>query len=375
MEGTTLISVNAIAGRCGIIQAMRPQDFLQKFEDLAGNGLSKVLSMSILTRPLQLAWSWRKTSAAFILLTAFLLLNFIAFMHAHAMTHFAAEGTRTTSPESLTALQKAKVLFTGVNIPRPTNHQTPEAIGLAFETHGFTAADATELEAWYLPCSQTSTIVVMFHGYASCKTNLLPEARAFHDLDYGVFLVDFRGSGGSAGRETTLGAYEAADVTAALDNVRARWPDRRLVLYGQSMGSAAILHAASQADLGVDALVLECPFDRLLATVENRFQAMHVPAFPAAGLLVFWGGVQHGFNGFRLNPVEFATHVKAPTLLLHGENDPRVTKDQADSIFTALSGPKELVEFPDVAHESIVAAQEKKWKDSVARFLRTNRAR
>ncbi len=172
-----------------------------------------------------------------------------------------------------------------------------------------------------------------------------------------------------------MGAKEAGDVTAALDHVRAQWPDKRLVLYGQSMGSAAILHAATQTDLAVDALVLECPFDRLLATVENRFQAMHVPAFPAARLLVFWGGVQHGFNGFRLNPVEFAEQVQIPTLLLHGENDPRVTKEQAESIFTALSGPKELLEFADVAHESIVTAQEDKWKDCVSQFLKSNLAR
>ena len=56
-----------------------------------------------------------------------------------------------------------------------------------------------------------------------------------------------------------------------------------------------------------DAVVLECPFDRLLTTVEHRFELMGVPAFPLARLLTFWGGVggdTHGvenmvFTSFR----------------------------------------------------------------------------
>jgi alpha-beta hydrolase superfamily lysophospholipase len=142
-----------------------------------------------------------------------------------------------------------------------------------------------------------------------------------------------------------------------------------MILYGQSMGSAAILRAVAVHPIQPAALVLECPFDRMLATVENRFDAMGLPAFPSARLLVFWGGVQHRFNGFQHNPVEYAQHVKAPVLLLHGENDPRVTRAQAKAVFESFDGPKELELFPDVGHESYLAANGAKWKATVSQFL------
>jgi hypothetical protein len=41
--------------------------------------------------------------------------------------------------------------------------------------------------------------------------------------------------------------------------------------------AAAILRAVSAHELSPDALILECPFDRLLTTVQNRFAAMRLP--------------------------------------------------------------------------------------------------
>jgi hypothetical protein len=60
---------------------------------------------------------------------------------------------------------------------------------------------------------------------------------------------------------------------------------------------------------------------QLLNAVKSRLQAFGIPSFPLAESIVFWGGVQHGFNGFDHNPVTFASRVKCPTLLLHGATD------------------------------------------------------
>src|SRR5207237_2938162 len=126
--------------------------------------------------------------------------------------------------------------------------------------------------------------------------SLLTPAAAFHEMGYAVLLVDFRGTGGSSGQETTLGVREAADVARAVDYTQHTWPARPLVLYGVSMGAAAIMRAVATEGVHPAALILESPFDRLLDTVANRFHAMGLPAFPAAGLLVFWGSLQQGYD-------------------------------------------------------------------------------
>jgi alpha-beta hydrolase superfamily lysophospholipase len=314
-------------------------------------------------------WRHRKLTACLLLLFLFLLLNLVAYLHAHAMTHFVRDGSRTKPPESLSFWQKVKVLATGVTIPRPCNETTPARLGLPFTTHSFPAGDGIELEAWHIAHPRPRGLVVMFHGYAACKASLLGEAKAFYKLGYAIFLVDFRGSGGSSGSVTTIGVSEAEDVARTLEWVRAKWAGRPVILYGQSMGSAAILRAIAEHGARPDAVVLECPFDKLLSTVKNRFSAMGLPSFPFAQLLVFWGGVQHGFNGFNHNPVEYAEHVRCPVLLLQGGEDPRVTTEQAEAIFANLRGEKEFQLFPGVGHESYGAARPELWNLTVARFL------
>jgi dipeptidyl aminopeptidase/acylaminoacyl peptidase len=85
--------------------------------------------------------------------------------------------------------------------------------------------------------------------------------------------------------------------------------------------------------------------------------------------LVFWGGIQHRYSGFRDNPAEYVTHVHCPVLLMSGERDPRVTKEQTTAVFDGLQGPKRIVLFPSVGHESCLSAFPDLWKASVEQFL------
>jgi alpha-beta hydrolase superfamily lysophospholipase len=313
-------------------------------------------------------WRYRKSVAAAIVLFAFLCLNVVAYLHARAMTRFVASGARTGSPESLSRLQKVAVLVAGVTVPKPVNTVSPDDIGLEFEVHRF-ASDCGEIEAWYIPREQSRGTVLMFHGYASCKSVILHEAKLFHEMGYATVLVDFRACGGSAGSDTSIGVYEADDVAAAYEYVRTRWRDEPVILFGQSMGGAAVLRAVAIHDLEPAALVLECPFDRLIGTVKNRFSVMGLPSFPFAQLLVFWGGVQQGFDGFGHNPMDYSLEVTVPTLLLYGGRDTMVQPAEARRVFDNLAGAKQIELFSERGHESYVAREADRWSDVVTNFL------
>jgi len=307
---------------------------------------------------------------AALLAMGFIALNILAYRHAYAMMHFTAGSLRTQQPEKLTTRQKIGVLLHGVSLPRPQTTVSPSVLGPASTALTIVCANGIKLGAWHCPGPNGSPLVILFHSYGGDKSGTLSEARAFLELGYSVLLVDFRGSGDSSESYTTIGFYEGDDVAAAVRFAREHLPHTKIILYGESMGAAAILRAVHACGVQPDAIILEAVFDNLLNTVRHRFEAMGVPSFPGAALLVFWGGRQAGFDGFAHNPVQYAADVKCPILFLHGAADPRAHIDEARRVFAAVPGPKTLKEFPRIGHEASVVRFPDEWKKTVEQFCR-----
>jgi alpha-beta hydrolase superfamily lysophospholipase len=320
-----------------------------------------------------------KTALATFLVALFLALNGLAFVHAWSMTHFVAGGWRMPSPQALSMAQKLRVVLTGVRLAKPTNTMTPATFDLPYTIHHYRGADGTEYEAWRVPAGgppwrrlpwlQPRGTVLLFHGYVGCKAGVLEEAEVVRRAGYDAFLVDFRGSGGSSGSSTTIGYREADDVAEAVRYVQKTFSPTRTVIYGRSMGAAAALRAVAARNVRPDALVVESPFDRMLTTVDHRFSLVGVPTFPLSRLLVFWGGVQHGYWAFRHNPVEYARSVSCPTLMIRAGRDPFVRPNEAESIFANLKGAKRMLVFEGASHQACVDVDPRKWEGSVTDFL------
>jgi alpha-beta hydrolase superfamily lysophospholipase len=295
--------------------------------------------------------------------------NLVAYTQARAFTRFSPSGVRTARPESLSLAEKVRVLALGAQMPRPVNARTPATYALPDERHVFPGARGIPLEAWVIPQAGARGTVVLFHGYAASKDSQLREAIAFRDLGFRTMLVDFHGSGGSGGSETSVGFHEAEDVAAAFRYARGLPGGGPIILYGASMGAAAVLKGVGDRGLDPDGLILECPFDSLLATTRHRFTTMGLPEFPMAELLVFWGGVQQGFDGLSYRPAASAARVTRPTLLMSGAADRYVTPDETRAIHAALRGPKRLVFFDGLGHDAGLRLRPREWKAAVVAFL------
>ena len=97
---------------------------------------------------------------------------------------------------------------------------------------------------------------------------------------------------------------------------------------------------------------------------------MGVPAQPISALLTFWGGAEHGFWAFNMQPVEYAKHINCPALLQWGKNDNRVSKEEEDELFANLSSVnKKFVVYDECGHENICIKENAKWLNEVKAFL------
>jgi len=331
-----------------------------------GNGQSPPIARATVR------WFWPRV-LVYGFLSVFLGLNLLAWFHGRSMSRYAT-GARTAAPERLTVFDKIKVLLTGVNFPRPENRSTPRDFGLPCETNTFPGAFGVRLEAWHIRNPANHGLILMFHGHGAAKDSLLPAAEHFYRLGWNCALVDFHGSGGSGTNISSIGWHEATDVLEAVKFYTPLHRDEPIVLYGVSMGSAAVLRAMHVYQLAPDGLILELPFDRLLNAARERFKAMGLPSWPAAQLLVFYGGMHGGFNGFEHNPADYARSVHVPTLLMNGELDPRAPPGQARAVFENLAGPKTHKQFKGLGHRNFARHDASTWKATVRPFLESIRA-
>ena len=113
----------------------------------------------------------RRARLILISFSLVILLSFdwIAWMQAHAMTHYAGAGSATPKPEALSLPEKVWTVFSGVTVPRPRNVHTPADAGLSYETRKIDVASGGYLEGWYVPQQQAHTIVLMFPATRRAK--------------------------------------------------------------------------------------------------------------------------------------------------------------------------------------------------------------
>ncbi|RYZ25919.1 MAG: alpha/beta hydrolase [Chitinophagaceae bacterium] len=311
-------------------------------------------------QPLKRKKYWKKvfwTFAAF-----FLLLNSIAFLHAYRFTHFSDPSEPRTS-EHISTSEKLKTLFTGIKNPRPENKFAPK--------HPFQTIKVQSnklLNCWLINADSANGTVLLFHGYGGEKSSMLDKADEFLKMNFNVLLVDFMGAGGSEGTQTTIGFKEAEEVKDCFEYLQKKG-EKNIHLFGTSMGAVAIMNAIADYNIQPKSIMIECPFGSMYKTVCARFDLVKVPTFPLAGMLMFWGGMQNGFWAFSHNPISYAKAISCPTLLLYGEKDNRVSREEIDAIFTNLKGPKKLVTYPLAGHENYLNKYKEKWVANVKNFL------
>jgi len=314
---------------------------------LAGTGFIAFLVAGLLSRK-------SRIYILFFLATVFVLVNGLAFFGAYTLTHF--------NDSMIPGLAFA---------PKPENARKPAEFGLDYATERITINEDEWLEAWRIPYyGKPQGTVLLFPGNGGNKAHqLMLPASIFNNMGYHTLMVDFRGQGGSSGNSSTLGLREAEDVAYAMAHAEKIGLPQPYVLYGISTGGVAILRAMHNG-LRPDAAVMEMPFAYIMRAVKTRIKAQDFPANGIAEMLVFWGGIQHGYNGFSHNPVRYAKSVSVPTIILHGEKDRWTTIDEVKDIYGNLQGPKELAVFPNAGHNLLYTVDQPRWTKTIHDFLK-----
>ncbi|MBL0693203.1 alpha/beta fold hydrolase [Comamonas sp. JC664] len=227
----------------------------------------------------------------------------------------------------------------GLLHPRPIAAQRPAPELPGREDVSFTTSDGVVLRGWYVP-SRNRAAVVLVHGFADNRAQLLFEARTLIASGYGVLMFDLRAHGESGGDTVTWGDRERRDVTAALDFVSRR-PDvdpERLGLFGFSMGGTTSLLVASE-DARVKAVAAAGAYPALEADIQSGYGKWGaLSAEP-----VLWTLRRAGVRVDAVRPIDGMCRLSGrPLLLVNGDVDPDAPAKLQASLFQAACEPKSL---------------------------------
>lgn len=199
----------------------------------------------------------------------------------------------------------------------------------------FTTSDQKRIHAWFSPADPKAPTLLWFHGNAGNIAHRIDQLVVLHEGGFNVLAVDFRGYGRSEGSPNESGTY--LDAVAAYDTLASRKDidPRRVVAFGQSLGSAVALDLALQRPC--ERVVLEAPF--------TSVPAMASTAYPIPGVSYI---VRTKYD--NLSKV---THLVTPLLVIHGDKDEIIPFAMGKAIHAAAAGPKELWEVPGAHHNDV----------------------
>jgi fermentation-respiration switch protein FrsA (DUF1100 family) len=219
-----------------------------------------------------------------------------------------------------------------------TTHTLPASAGLPqAEEVTLQSDDGERLVAWHVPARDGKPVVIYFQGNAG-GLNLRAERFTWLTADgTGLLALGYRGYGGSTGTPTEDGLIR--DARAAYDFAGARYRPERIVLFGESLGSAVAIALA--AERAVAGLILDAPFTSAVD--------VGAAAYPFAPVRWLMKDTWHSD--------ERIGRVSAPLLVLHGECDSIIPISFGERLFALTRNsktlPKRMVRFPQGGHVNL----------------------
>lgn len=254
----------------------------------------------------------------------------------------------------------------------PSPYASPSDWGLPHEEVALVTSDGVRLHAWFLPAplgvdTTSAPTVVYFHANALHLGFRLQLAKAIHDeLQANLVLLSYRGYGNSEGTPSEAGLK--LDAEAVLAWV-ASCPDihpKKVFLFGQSLGGAVAIHAASvgaHASL-VAGVVVENTFTSIEGMVDHLMP--WVAPFKALLLRMHWSSV------------EDIARIRAPILFVSGLKDELVPPFMMQQLHDRATGAaeREVLVVPDGGHnDTQIKAGAEYWARFRAFIERTLRRR
>jgi uncharacterized protein len=176
-------------------------------------------------------------------------------------------------------------------------------------------------------------IVLVFMGNAGVLAWHLPLVEEHEGQGLAVVALEYRGGGGAPGSPSEVLLKQ--DALAAFDFVRGKWPERKIILHGYSLGSGLAMEVAAKRE--ADGLILDAPYAWLCQVMSAR-----------SGLPACFIPTVQGWASGDLAPL-----VSEPVLIRHGTEDELVPFAQGEKLAALFGREVTFVTLEGAGHGTL----------------------
>ncbi len=233
----------------------------------------------------------------------------------------------------------------------------PTEVGLAYEDIELQVQGDT-VHGWWIPAvGETAPVVLYLHGNGSNVGDLVARAQRFHEWNYNVLLIDYRGYGRSSGKfPNERRVYEDAEAAWQYLTQERQVAAERIVIFGQSLGGAIAVQLASQKN-DAAGLIVESSFTSMREMVGHSYSRL--PSLVPVNLILTQ----------RFDSLAKVRSLKMPLLLLHGTEDQMVPARMSQALYDAAGGEKSLVWLEGGGHNDLPYREGSEYADSIRAFV------
>ena len=219
----------------------------------------------------------------------------------------------------------------------------PSQMGMGYDSLNIPTSDHFRLTGWYCkPIKDSSDILIILAGTDAGNMSYDLQVAQLLTQKFPVLLFDYRGFGSSqafAYDPNAIGHPEyLTDLDAVVSYAQMKYPGKKIVIYGRSLGAALALVEGSMRT-GIAGVIAESPYSTqalLVKHYEDENSSKKIKPIESDSL----------------EPLKNIQNFKAKHLLiLHGKNEKHIlTGEMADLIQRAPVANRKLTEFPGCDH-------------------------
>jgi hypothetical protein len=213
-----------------------------------------------------------------------------------------------------------------------TEHVMPSAERLDnVEERVLATPDGERVLVWHGRAKPGMPTLLYFHGNAGSLADRAERIRKYMAKGYGMFMMTYRGFGGSTGSPSERA--NVADANLAYDALIASGvPPSDIIIYGESLGTNVAVQVASKRR--ASGLILDAPYTSMIDLAR-----VHYPQIPLRWLMTD-----------RYDTMRDIGKVTMPLLIIQGGKDDIVPPELGKAVFAAANEPKQIAVFPEADH-------------------------